>query len=229
MPIVGMYLFKHKRKWINLYSRHVLQRWKSTGASWLDVPASPEPTAKALIFRIAQYNILARNLATASHFPYVLESVLDWNVRKVRLVEQLELLESDVLCLEELTDYWTFFRSELCERGYDSVYVQRPSLNPSNWSGMKKEDGVGIFYRSSKFKLLTSEVVNYQDTHDRVALLVRLEVRGTGRELVLAATHIWWNAKKVDHQMAQVKELESAIREFTRASALACVPVRSHR
>lgn len=41
----------------------------------------------------------------------------------------------------------SFFKPELGDRGYDSVYVKRPSIHVSNWSGEKKHDGCGIFYK----------------------------------------------------------------------------------
>ncbi|TDH73226.1 hypothetical protein CCR75_007941 [Bremia lactucae] len=96
---------------------------------------------------VVQLNILASNLATRNHFPYVLDSNLNWDYRRTVLLRQLDKLDADVLCLEELSDYWTFFKNELQERGYDSVYVKRPSIHISNWSGEKKHDGCGIFYK----------------------------------------------------------------------------------
>lgn len=41
----------------------------------------------------------------------------------------------------------SFFKPELQDRGYESVYVKRPSIHVSNWSGEKKHDGCGIFYK----------------------------------------------------------------------------------
>lgn len=59
---------------------------------------------------VRQLNILASNLATRNHFPYVLESSLNWENRKMALLRQLDALDADVLCLEELSDYWTYVR-----------------------------------------------------------------------------------------------------------------------
>jgi mRNA deadenylase 3'-5' endonuclease subunit Ccr4 len=38
----------------------------------------------------------------------VIESSLDWNHRRMILIRQLEELDADILCLEELSDYWTY-------------------------------------------------------------------------------------------------------------------------
>ncbi|CEG36739.1 Glucose-repressible alcohol dehydrogenase transcriptional effector CCR4 and related proteins [Plasmopara halstedii] len=160
---------------------------------------------------VVQLNILASNLATRNHFPYVLESSLNWENRKMTLLRQLDALDADVLCLEELSDYWTFFKPELQHRGYDSVYLKRPSIHVSNWSGEKKHDGCGIFYKKEKFELKEFEAVNYHDPHDRVAVLALLKMRKFAQFVLIGCTHLWWNAKKVDHQMAELYELEEEI------------------
>ncbi|DBA04628.1 TPA: hypothetical protein N0F65_012211 [Lagenidium giganteum] len=160
---------------------------------------------------VVQFNILARNLATRNHFPYVIETSLNWENRKMTLLRQLEALDADIVCLEELSDYWTFFKPELSERGYDSVFVKRPSLNVSNWSGEKKHDGCGIFYKKNKFELKECESVNFHDAHDRVAILALLKLRDFSQFVLVGCTHLWWNAKKVEHQMAELFELEEEV------------------
>ena len=119
---------------------------------------------------------------------------MDWNVRQSILLRQLDAMEADIICLQELTDYWTFFKYEFLKRGYDSVYVKRPSVNVSNWSGRTKQDGCGIFFRKSMFDLLHCDSINYKDDHDRVALFARLKMADE-RSILVATTHIWWNAR----------------------------------
>ncbi|KAH7492067.1 hypothetical protein PRIC1_002459 [Phytophthora ramorum] len=172
--------------------------------------ADPSRRSKQKI-TVVQLNILASNLATRNHFPYVLESSLNWENRKMALLRQLEALDADVLCLEELSDYWTFFKPQLQDRGYESVYVKRPSIHVSNWSGEKKHDGCGIFFKKDKFELKEFEAVNFHDPHDRVAVLALLKMRHFAQYVLVGCTHLWWNAKKVDHQMAELYELEEEV------------------
>lgn len=37
-----------------------------------------------------------------------MDSSLNWENRKMVLLRQLEELDADVVCLEELSDYWTY-------------------------------------------------------------------------------------------------------------------------
>jgi mRNA deadenylase 3'-5' endonuclease subunit Ccr4 len=74
---------------------------------------------------------------------------LAWKRRKHTLLNEIKQLSTapradstsssstlaDVLCFQELTDYWAFFQRELAQLGYASVYVKRPSLHGTSWSG----------------------------------------------------------------------------------------------
>ncbi|ETW05713.1 hypothetical protein H310_03421 [Aphanomyces invadans] len=180
------------------------------------VKAAVHPSA-ASSFSIAQLNILASNLAKPDRFPYVQPTVLEWTTRKEILVRQLTSLQADVLCLEELSDYWTYFRPTFLELGYDSVYVKRPSGHVSEWSGQKKLDGCGLFFRQSKFSLKEVESVNFSDEHDRVALLVLLEEIATSELVLVGTTHLWWNSAKVDHQLKQLIELNREMNDMADA------------
>jgi mRNA deadenylase 3'-5' endonuclease subunit Ccr4 len=115
----------------------------------------------------------------------------------------------------------SFFKPELYVRGYDSVYVKRPSINVSNWSGEKKHDGCGIFYkcaccvpicaflpppcshrrvvssRKDKFELKECETFNFHDPHDRVAIMALLKMRHFAQFVLVGCTHLWWNSKYV--------------------------------
>ncbi|RHZ01718.1 hypothetical protein DYB37_004809 [Aphanomyces astaci] len=178
------------------------------------VQAAAHPSAPST-FSIAQLNILASNLAKPDRFPYVQPPLLDWAIRKEILVRQLASLQADVLCLEELSDYWTFFRPTFLALGYDSVYVKRPSGHVSEWSGEKKMDGCGLFFKQSKFRLKEVESVNFSDEHDRVALLVLLQEIATNQLVLVGATHLWWNSSKIDHQMKQLVELHREMADLT--------------
>ncbi|KDO34289.1 hypothetical protein SPRG_19107 [Saprolegnia parasitica CBS 223.65] len=166
-------------------------------------------------FSVVQLNILASNLASPSHFPYVQPAVLAWETRKNILLDQLHGLDADVVCLEECSDYWTFFRPAMARLGYESAWVKRPSTHRSTWSGEKKMDGCGIFFRNDRYELRECESFNFHDEHDRVALLVLLQERSDdnkGDMLLVGCTHLWWNSRKVDHQMKQLRELDNEVR-----------------
>jgi CCR4-NOT transcription complex subunit 6 len=197
---------------------------------------------------IAQFNILAGKLASPDHFPYVEPAFLEWERRRETLLAEIQQLTvpgtsdstspidtmPDFLCMEELSNYWDFFSHKLRELGYESVYLKRPSIHASTWSGVDKEDGCGIFYKRSRYRLILDHSVNFKDIHDRCGLLVLLQLvqphetetasatspsssstsSSLGKYILVANTHLYWNPKKLSEQMAELKEMETAIMEI---------------
>lgn len=107
---------------------------------------------------VAQFNILASNLGLPNHFPYVKPNVLDWTTRQGTLLKEMEELKVpsgvegkfepvDVIALVELSNYWELFKDRLEARGYNSVFLKRPSITATSWSGVDKFDGCGIFFQ----------------------------------------------------------------------------------
>ncbi|CAI5484014.1 unnamed protein product [Closterium sp. Yama58-4] len=70
------------------------------------------------------------------------------------LLTLLPALSADFLCVQEMDEYEGVYRQPMAAAGWESVYVKRPG---------KKRDGSGIFYRSSRFRLLRSQPINFND------------------------------------------------------------------
>lgn len=166
---------------------------------------------------VAQFNVLAGNLGTTQHFPYVQARWLNWAERRERLVSAMVALKADIICCQELNDFWTFFRPVMAQFGYDGVYVQRPSSssNKGGWSGQFKLDGCAIFYRTDRLRLEQAYSFVYADEFDRVALFVRLQHRGSGREFVVATTHLYWDSTRPDVQIAELQEFDAVLSAIT--------------
>jgi mRNA deadenylase 3'-5' endonuclease subunit Ccr4 len=56
---------------------------------------------------------------------------LRWSERRVALIEVLDELEADILCLQEVEDYDKFWYKELSAKGYHGVYKKRNSHRKS--------------------------------------------------------------------------------------------------
>ncbi|CAI5958007.1 unnamed protein product, partial [Closterium sp. NIES-65] len=70
------------------------------------------------------------------------------------LLTLLPALSADFLCVQEMDEYEAVYRQPMAAAGWESVYVKRPG---------KKRDGSGIFYRSSRFRLLRWQPINFND------------------------------------------------------------------
>ncbi|KAL1804253.1 hypothetical protein ACET3Z_032900 [Daucus carota] len=104
--------------------------------------------------RLVSYNILAQAYVKSSLFPHSPAPCLKWKARCQELLTVLRSFEADILCLQEVDEYDTFYKGNVESHGYSSVYIQR--------SGTKR-DGCGIFYRNNKLELVMQEKIDYND------------------------------------------------------------------
>ncbi|KAL8156735.1 hypothetical protein AgCh_001729 [Apium graveolens] len=82
------------------------------------------------------------------------EPFLKWNDRSQAILTVLRSFEADIICLQEVDEYDTFYKHKIESQGYSSVYIQRSGTKP---------DGCGIFYRNNKLKLVMEEKIDYND------------------------------------------------------------------
>ncbi|CAI5960983.1 unnamed protein product [Closterium sp. NIES-64] len=115
-------------------------------------PPPPTPNLPALLATTRQRNrikvLLTLLSALSADFLCVQR-----NRFKV-LLTLLPALSADFLCVQEMDEYEAVYRQPMAAAGWESVYVKRPG---------KKRDGSGIFYRSSRFRLLRWQPINFND------------------------------------------------------------------
>lgn len=124
------------------------------------------------------------------------------NSRRFTIMQNIHTIQSDIVCLEvwsylpsvattslyidcsflsfhvkELDHYWTFFKYEMEKEGYDSVYIKRPSLHHTSWSGKDKSDGCGIFWHRNRFAIV--EVLFCYISFSRICVFVITIVKST--------------------------------------------------
>eukprot|EP00126_Sphaerothecum_destruens_P008738 Sdes_comp20330_c0_seq1m14020 len=92
--------------------------------------------------------------------------------------------------------------------------MERPSVHVSSWTGKKKYDGCGIFYKRNIFDIVDEQSVTYTDKHDRIALIILLRFKKNHRHLLVGNTHIYWNHRAIQEQLKELGEFDSAITEM---------------
>ncbi|CAM6095623.1 unnamed protein product [Calypogeia fissa] len=223
-----------------------------TTPAWMPVLAAvgdnsqPGVDPKCVV-RIVSYNILAQVYVKSVNFPTSPRASLRWKNRSEAVVSRLLSLDADLLCLQEVDEFDTFYKQALRRAGYESIYIQR---------GNQKRDGCCIFFRDSKVSLLTNEVIDYNDlvpplpeddTQGGIAedsggnnaqergdlndVRVRLQrdcvgiiaafrpVDAPTRILIVANTHIFWDPVLMDVKLAQVRYLADRLLAFQKRIA----------
>ncbi|GBG66246.1 hypothetical protein CBR_g57848 [Chara braunii] len=114
----------------------------------------PDGGSQGLAVRVISYNVLAQALVKSEFFPHSPRGCLRWKERSKALAEELVNLQADFLCLQELDEFKTFYEPLMKNQGYASLYQKRPG---------RKRDGSCIFFRESRFELLESGAIDYND------------------------------------------------------------------
>ncbi|CAA7411144.1 unnamed protein product [Spirodela intermedia] len=120
---------------------------------------SEDAFGRGFKFRLVSYNILAQAYVKSSYFPHSPSPCLRWKARSQAILTLLRSFEADLLCLQELDEFDSFYRKNMQSLGYSSIYIQRSGL---------KRDGCGIFYKPTSAELVLKEVIEYNDLVDFV-------------------------------------------------------------
>jgi nocturnin len=126
-------------------------------------------------FSVMTWNLLADQLAC--DFPAVEERYLDWEYRKKLIQLELQRVDPDLLCVQELDHYQDFLEPEMSSKNFDSIYKKKP-----DWH----QDGTGIFYNKSKFTKIDQMEILFPGSQFALGLLLEW----SGKKFYLFSTHL---------------------------------------
>jgi CCR4-NOT transcription complex subunit 6 len=146
---------------------------------------APQPTTRKIVtasnankvasngprFRIATYNILAELYATQQQYPYTDFWALSWDYRFQNIFREIMDASPDVICLQEIQadHYESHVYAEFADAGYEGVYKQK-TRQSMGLAG--KVDGCALFWRRSKFHLVESYSIEFNEVAQRQATSV---------------------------------------------------------
>ncbi|XP_077211565.1 DNAse I-like superfamily protein [Tasmannia lanceolata] len=183
--------------------------------------ALSQPPSHTERFVVLSYNILADYLAR-DHRPrlyfHIPPYVLDWEWRKRKILVELRLWDPDILCFQEV-DRFQDLEEELKLQGYSGIWKMRTG---------KPIDGCAVFWRTTRFKLLHEEHIEFNNLglRDNVAQICVFESRsqshvqnGSGlsptssrcprgaNQVVICNIHVLYNPNRGEIKLAQVRVL----------------------
>ncbi|KAJ8751680.1 hypothetical protein K2173_025842 [Erythroxylum novogranatense] len=200
--------------------------------NWEYAKTAPPPHAEKFI--VLSYNILADYLAIdhqSKLYYHIPRHVLDWAWRKRSILFELGLWSADIMCFQEV-DKFQDLEEELKPRGYSGIWKMRTG---------KAIDGCAVFWRTSRFKLLYEESIEFNKLglRDNVAQICVLELinqfhtsdtsaspsrtsdtpaspssSACPNKVVICNIHVLYNPKRGEIKLGQVRSL------FERAHAV---------
>ena len=145
---------------------------------------APDPVKRTLVtpkngagagagarFRIVSYNVLAEIYATQQQYPYCDIWALSWEYRFHNIMREIVDASPDVVCLQEVQadHYENHLYASMNDQGYEGVYKQK-TRQSMGLAG--KVDGCALFWRRSKFHLVESYSIEFNELAQRQATQV---------------------------------------------------------
>jgi len=117
-------------------------------------------------FRIVTYNILAEIYATQQQYPYADLWSLSWDFRFQNLIREIVDVGPDIICLQEVQadHYESHIYNAMHEAGFEGVYKQK-TRQSMGLTG--KVDGCALFWRRTKFHLIESYSIEFNELAQR--------------------------------------------------------------
>lgn len=144
---------------------------------------------------ILSYNILAE--AYSDTFSSDVHPIqLSFAYRSKIIVEEIKKLDADIFFLQEVDNYYNFYKNELKYLGYEMIFNERKN----------KIDGIAVGYKKSAFELVSTEVINLDIDHmfdknpdfrrGNIAIVAHLKHLESGKIVHVVGTHFFWNPRK---------------------------------
>uniref|UniRef100_H2YGG7 Uncharacterized protein n=1 Tax=Ciona savignyi TaxID=51511 RepID=H2YGG7_CIOSA len=177
-----------KRKWLYVASKHNYYKQKGFSA-----------VSQQDCFSVMSYNILSQKLLDMNSYLYTEcdPYVLPWEYRWKNLVKEMDSINADVICLQEVEDvhYDSYIKPWLEAQGYKFSYKKRTG------NELSKPDGVLTACRFNKFKIIEAIPVEYFRKNDNltkwhnVGLIMMVEMGGA--IVCIGNTHLVYNPKVI--------------------------------
>ncbi|KAK3578310.1 hypothetical protein CHS0354_004219 [Potamilus streckersoni] len=167
--------------------------------SFVPVQGASAQPSNGPVLRIMQWNILAQALSMGDdNFVCCPEKALNWENRKLHLVEEILCCRPHILCLEEV-DNFSFFQESLMNFGYMGIFYPKPNSPCMNVENNTGPDGCAVLYSTKHLILSESNSIVLQDESgldtNQVSVICKFQLKGdnskeTVPEFCVAVTHL---------------------------------------
>ena len=163
---------------------------------WILMDQPIDRTKPSCMFTTMCYNVLCDKYATRQLYGYCPQWALNWDYRKHSILEELKAYSADIIALQEVEteQYHDYFLRELQQEGYEGVFSPKSRAKTMSEFERKHVDGCAIFYKISKFSLVSEHLIEFNQlamanaessddmlnrvmTKDNIALVALLQIK----------------------------------------------------
>lgn len=145
---------------------------------------------------VMSYNIMAYNFTKLEWYPYCHPDYLHPKYRSPRLLNEIEQVNADVLCLQECDHdlFIEYYKPNLEALGYICRFETKAtnrvvSICIAYKKKLFKEEGFSHLELNEELEKLDDSFCRHKE-----AMLVNLKHYATGKNVLIANTHLFWNA-----------------------------------
>ena len=176
------------------------------------------------MFRVGQFNVLAKSCSLSKYFPYAavkdafwdetFPAFLDPSKRSALLLAQMKQTASDILCLCEVDEPGLLLLPD-----YDSHFRPRPG----------RTEGCMILWRRDRFSLIqgSERALEFPAT-SRVAAMVDLSDVMTGKSIRVVSVHLYWDSAS-PQQLSEAEELVAFLSTLPSLPTVICADLNNKR
>lgn len=202
-----------------LFCKHKISS-QSPDFRTLSLSSIPSSTAKFNKLSILSYNILADKFTSNKKFYYANPQHLKFNYRSSVVLQELENLNPDIICLQEVDHYRDFYKLKLKEK-YELFEEEKYSMDADSIVvGLKKKKLEFISKKAIKFlNFVDSDYEIREDGNYKrflkgnVALVIEARLVESEQKIIIVNTHLYWNPDDEDVKLYQFMQIIEYLEE----------------
>ncbi|OMJ65975.1 hypothetical protein SteCoe_37343 [Stentor coeruleus] len=162
----------------------------------VDIPNTEIPLSnpKSLTqFSVLTYNILANSYSSyMNHCP---KKYLNFDYRSSLIFKQIQDINADFVCLQEVDKYENYFKPFLKKHGYKSHWKKRPS----SWS----PDGSLIAWKEDIWELVEIKEIDFNEESmnrrnsayrkNNIGIIIVFKHKETNSGIIIGTAHFYWD------------------------------------
>lgn len=173
------------------------------------------------VIRVMQWNMLAQALS-ADNFTKCPPEALEWDVRRLRIVEEILRYRPSVLCMEEV-DQFSYLQEALMKTGYLGSFYPKPKSPCLYIKGNHGPDGCAIFYNTRQLNLVQTDSIILKESgvnSNQVSIICHFQTKTDDcKDFTVAVTHL---KAKVDPEREKMrKEQITFLTQYLKDKSLA--------
>ena len=160
---------------------------------------------------------------------------MKWNHRSELIIDHINNLKPDIICLQEVDYFAEFYVPKLIPQGYKGYFAPKLHSPCFKYDDNNGPDGVALFFKTDRY-ILKDLVIDYlldetQTKGNQAVLLAVLHDKVSASTFIVAVTHLKAKSGFEDRRLSQtngcIDLINKTLETFNNASVIWCADFNS--